>query len=75
MMCFSVWSMILVTFQLLISRLIVLCEMTLFRCWRNISSNLFMKVLFKSVPMVFPTTLGRSGLYRLGMDLFRAMLF
>ena len=63
------WSMILVTFPLLISRLMVLCDMTFFRCWKNIYSYSFMiKLLLRSVQMVSPTNVGRSGLCRLGMD-------
>ena len=62
------WSMILVTFPLLISRLMVLCDMTFVRCWKNISSNSFMKLLLRSVQIVSPTSVGRSGLCRLGMD-------
>ena len=62
--------MILVTFPLLISRLMVLCDMTFFRCWKNISSHSFMKLLLRSVQMVSLTSVGRSGLCRLGMDFF-----
>ena len=40
-----------------------------------ISSNFFMKLLLRCVLIVSPTTVGRCGLYRLGMDLFRAILF
>ena len=46
--CFSVWSMILVTFPLLFSRLMVLCDMNFLGVG---SSNSFMKLLVRSVQM------------------------